>query len=73
MVYIRGHAFDYDRWQEEGCEGWSYADCLPYFRKAQNHCLGKVQGCSVTNFSWPISFTTASPELVVLFDIFISI
>lgn len=40
MVYIRGHAFDYDRWQAEGCDGWSYADCLPYFKKAQNHCLG---------------------------------
>ena len=40
MVYIRGHAFDYDRWQEEGAEGWSYADCLPYFKKAQKHELG---------------------------------
>jgi choline dehydrogenase-like flavoprotein len=42
MVYIRGHAFDYDRWQVEGCDGWSYADCLPYFKKAQNHYLGKL-------------------------------
>lgn len=41
MVYIRGHAFDYDRWQVEGCDGWSYADCLPYFKKAQNHYLGE--------------------------------
>ena len=41
MVYIRGHAFDYDRWQSEGCDGWSYADCLPYFKKAQSHSLGK--------------------------------
>ncbi|XP_028419099.1 choline dehydrogenase, mitochondrial-like [Dendronephthya gigantea] len=41
MVYIRGHAYDYDRWESEGCDGWSYADCLPYFKKAQNHCLGE--------------------------------
>lgn len=41
MVYIRGHAFDYDRWESEGCQGWSYADCLPYFKKAQSHCLGE--------------------------------
>ena len=40
MVYVRGHAFDYDRWEKEGAKGWSYADCLPYFRKAQTHALG---------------------------------
>ena len=40
MVYIRGHALDYDRWEEEGASGWSYADCLPYFRKSQTHELG---------------------------------
>lgn len=40
MVYIRGHAHDYDRWEKEGAEGWSYADCLPYFKKAQTHPLG---------------------------------
>lgn len=42
MVYIRGHAFDYDRWQDEGCDGWSYEHCLPYFRKAQTHSLGTL-------------------------------
>ncbi|CAH1270269.1 CHDH [Branchiostoma lanceolatum] len=40
MVYVRGHAMDYDRWEREGAVGWSYADCLPYFRKAQTHELG---------------------------------
>ncbi len=40
MVYIRGHARDYDRWAQMGLRGWSYADCLPYFRKAQTHELG---------------------------------
>lgn len=40
MVYIRGHAYDYDRWEREGAKGWSYADCLPYFKKAQTHELG---------------------------------
>ncbi|CAH8579528.1 unnamed protein product [Schistosoma turkestanicum] len=43
MVYIRGHALDYDRWELEGAEGWSYANCLPYFRKAQTHELGGNQ------------------------------
>ncbi|CAH8655562.1 unnamed protein product [Heterobilharzia americana] len=43
MVYIRGHALDYDRWETEGAEGWSYANCLPYFRKSQTHELGSNQ------------------------------
>ena len=37
MVYIRGHARDYDHWEALGAQGWSYSDCLPYFQKAQCH------------------------------------
>ena len=40
MVYIRGHAHDYDRWQDEGAVGWNYDNVLPYFKKAQTHQLG---------------------------------
>jgi choline dehydrogenase len=41
MAYVRGHARDYDRWgQGEGMRGWSHADCLPYFKKAENFDLG---------------------------------
>ena len=35
MVYVRGHPLDFDEWRDAGAEGWSYADCLPYFRKAE--------------------------------------
>jgi choline dehydrogenase len=41
MVYIRGNALDYDNWEKLGAKSWSYADCLPYFRKAQCHELGE--------------------------------
>lgn len=41
MVYIRGHAEDYNRWEQEGAAGWDYDHCLPYFKKAQNHELGE--------------------------------
>jgi choline dehydrogenase len=40
MVYIRGHARDYDRWAQLGLKGWSYADVLPYFRRAESRDLG---------------------------------
>ncbi|KEI69534.1 choline dehydrogenase [Endozoicomonas elysicola] len=40
MVYVRGHARDFDEWQSHGAEGWSYAHCLPYFRKAETWAFG---------------------------------
>ena len=36
MVYVRGHAIDYDTWSEMGATGWAYADILPYFKKLEN-------------------------------------
>lgn len=35
MVYVRGHACDYEEWQQQGAEGWSYKHCLPYFKRAE--------------------------------------
>jgi choline dehydrogenase len=40
MVYIRGHARDYDHWRQLGLEGWSYADVLPYFKKSETNEAG---------------------------------
>ncbi|GAB4264689.1 MAG: choline dehydrogenase [Pararhodobacter sp.] len=36
MVYVRGHAGDYDHWAEQGAEGWAYADVLPYFKRMEH-------------------------------------
>jgi choline dehydrogenase len=36
MVYVRGHACDYDHWSENGATGWSYADVLPYFKRMED-------------------------------------
>lgn len=36
MVYVRGHARDYDHWADSGAHGWAYADVLPYFRRMEN-------------------------------------
>jgi len=40
MVYVRGHAHDFDEWAESGAEGWDYRHCLPYFRKADDWKYG---------------------------------
>ncbi|HTV95261.1 MAG TPA: choline dehydrogenase [Steroidobacteraceae bacterium] len=40
MVYIRGHARDYDGWAAAGLAGWSYAQVLPYFKRAEGHLRG---------------------------------
>ncbi|PCJ84582.1 MAG: choline dehydrogenase [Hyphomicrobiales bacterium] len=36
MVYVRGHACDYDYWDESGAKGWSYADVVPYLQRMEN-------------------------------------
>ncbi len=40
MVYIRGHARDYDGWSQSGARGWDYGSVLPYFKRAERHLLG---------------------------------
>lgn len=41
MFAMRGHPLDYDQWAQMGARGWSYADCLPYFRKMENSWRGE--------------------------------
>ncbi|QEY74494.1 GMC family oxidoreductase [Pseudomonas denitrificans (nom. rej.)] len=41
MIYIRGHASDYDRWEAEGCPGWGWKDVLPFFKKSERNLLGQ--------------------------------
>jgi choline dehydrogenase len=40
LVYIRGNAQDFNGWQDQGASGWSYADVLPYFRRAETRMGG---------------------------------
>ena len=41
LVFIRGHALDYEGWQQAGCPGWGYADVLPYFKRMENYGGGE--------------------------------
>ncbi|SBV35184.1 choline dehydrogenase, a flavoprotein [uncultured Stenotrophomonas sp.] len=56
MCYIRGNALDYDHWaRTPGLEHWGYADCLPYFRKAETRDIG---GNDYHGDSGPLHVTT---------------
>ena len=60
MAYVRGHAFDYNRWaQTDGCRDWSYSDCLPYFKKAE--CLD-VGGDIYRGADGPLKVTAGKME-----------
>ena len=60
MAYVRGHAFDYNRWaQIDGCRDWSYSDCLPYFKKAE--CLD-IGGDVYRGTDGPLKVTAGKME-----------
>lgn len=43
MIYVRGHARDFDDWAAHGNDGWSWRDVLPYFRRLETHPLGDTE------------------------------
>jgi len=40
MVYVRGHAMDFEAWEAQGAKDWGYRHCLPYFKKADQWAFG---------------------------------
>ncbi len=68
MVYVRGHARDFDTWQEMGAQGWAYADVLPYFKRMEHwHGPGDT---SFRGTAGPLHITRG-PRSNPLFDAFI--
>ena len=57
MVYVRGHARDFDHWAESGASGWSYADVLPYFRRMENWHGGSRGGDGWRGTDGPLHIT----------------
>ena len=43
MMFVRGHAYDYDLWAQSGAAGWSYDDVLPYFKRLEANERGGDQ------------------------------
>lgn len=46
MVYVRGNPENYDNWAKDGCDGWSYREVLPYFKKSENCLYPGVERCA---------------------------
>ncbi len=68
MVYVRGHARDFDTWAEMGADGWSYADVLPYFKRMETAHGGS--GPEFRGTDGPLHVTRGKRENP-LFDAFI--
>ena len=68
MVYVRGHARDFDTWAEMGADGWAYADVLPYFKRMEHSHGGS--GPEFRGVNGPLHITRG-PRDNPLFDAFI--
>ncbi|WP_372760526.1 choline dehydrogenase [Pseudoalteromonas sp.] len=68
MVYVRGHAKDFDEWQQHGAKGWDYQSCLPYFKKAESFYLG---GNSYRGDNGPIGVNNGNEMANPLYGAFI--
>ncbi|WP_417807545.1 choline dehydrogenase [Thioclava sp.] len=67
MVYVRGHARDFDHWEESGARGWGFADVLPYFKRMEHWHGGASQW---RGDAGPLH-VTRGPRANPLFDAFI--
>ena len=69
MVYIRGHAYDYDLWRQQGNTGWSYEDVLPYFKKAES--FNGDGDSDYHGFDGPLSVKKSESTHDELLDVFV--
>ena len=68
MAYVRCHRLDYDRLPQLGLKGWSYADVLPYFRRAESFAEG---GNAYRGGAGPLK-TRKSPSQDHVYDAFVA-
>lgn len=67
MCFIRGHALDFERWVEQGADGWSWNEVLPYFKRCESWEGGESD---YRGGSGPIS-VQFGPRKCALYDIFL--
>lgn len=62
MVYVRGNPRDYDGWAQLGLPGWSYAHCLPYFKKLESYDKGANE---YRGANGPVRISTMKADLPI--------
>ncbi|MDI3336184.1 choline dehydrogenase [Defluviimonas aestuarii] len=70
MVFVRGHAKDFDHWAEAGASGWSYADVLPYYRRMETWHGGNGTASEFRGRSGPLH-VSRGPRKNPLFHAFV--
>ncbi|MFX0546032.1 choline dehydrogenase [Roseovarius sp. S1116L3] len=70
MVYVRGHAGDFDHWEQSGAIGWGYASVLPYFKRMENWTDGGQGGDPAWRGTDGPLHVTRGPRHNPLFDAF---
>lgn len=71
MVYVRGHAKDFDYWDESGAKGWAYKDVLPYYKRMEHwHDGGHGGDAAWRGNSGPLHITRG-PRINPLFQAFV--
>ena len=68
MVYVRGNATDYDEWESLGAAGWNYQNCLPYFKKLENH---QCRSSEYTGSEGPVAISSGNNMRNPLYRAFI--
>jgi choline dehydrogenase len=68
MIFNRGQRLDYDRWERMGCQGWSYQDVLPIFKRLESTDIGSDR---YRGRSGPVKVTVAE-KTSPFFDLYIA-
>lgn len=55
MIYMRGNPQDFNHWEHQGCHGWSFLDCLPYFQKMEDFRDPKLTNSGYFGVGGPVA------------------
>jgi len=71
MVYVRGHARDFDQWAEKGATDWDYAHCLPYFKKSETWALATAESTDYRGTEGPLGVNNGNQMKNPLYQAFV--